>query len=106
MAASPFETPPFGRLLRVRPPGKGADFLILRASAASVSKDGEICFVPYAIALDWLRPRQNEIPLEQANQRMIAYTARLENEDRQGPIDVPCWRQNNPVAAVNMNDID
>jgi hypothetical protein len=51
MAASPFETPPFGRLLRVRPGNRLAEFLILRASAASVSKDGEFRLEPYAIAL-------------------------------------------------------
>jgi hypothetical protein len=50
-AASPFETRGFATLLvvrsaraepRVRPPGDTADFLILRASEASVSKDEEI----------------------------------------------------------------
>jgi hypothetical protein len=51
VAASPFETPPCGWLLRVRPLEETADFLILRASEASVSKDGEIRIEPHAIAL-------------------------------------------------------
>ena len=51
MAASPFETPPLGRLLRVRILENLTEFLILRAGAASVSKDEEFHHAPHAIAL-------------------------------------------------------
>ncbi len=55
MAASPFETPPCGWLLRVRPHKNFADFLILRATPSlargSVSKDEEIPKEPNAIPL-------------------------------------------------------
>ena len=51
MAASPFETPPLGRLLRVRIFENLTEFLIPRASAASVSKDEVFHYAPHAIAL-------------------------------------------------------
>ena len=51
MAASPFETPLLGRLLRERILENLTEFLILRASAASVSKDEEFHHAPHAIAL-------------------------------------------------------
>jgi hypothetical protein len=51
VVASPFETPPFGRFLRVRPLEEIADFLILRASTASVSKDEENRDKPHAMTL-------------------------------------------------------